>query len=309
MNYRLLFPLLSLFLLTTLAGAATPGTTPAAALEWDGAELTETVRTSHYFSFAVPEEGIMRLTLTPLRGGEVDLTVVHYSGSPAFESRREGAAAEEIAVKVARGDRFLVRVISPFGRPVAYRLRAVLSEERAGRRIERYDPPDATTGGLDEATAIRLPLGVLAPIEAAGTRYFAVPAPAGLILAVRLVPISDDLDLEVVLRDEATAARATSTRDGLLTEEAYLLPIRDGEALIRVGPIESRPGAGPQRYALLVQIRQPGLASLQTAPEPAWSRLAIEAFEAGDRGLGIPGGARGRGWDLEKNVERVLRLR
>jgi hypothetical protein len=309
MRSTTLFIAFALSLLAPSAGASEPGTTPVSAIEWDGVERTGTVRTSHYYSFAASEEGIMTLTLTPLRGGEVDLTVIHYSGSPAFESRREGAATEEIAVKVARGDRFLVRVISPFGRAADYRLKAVLSGIRAGRRIDDYDPPTRTTDGLATDAAVRIPIGVMVPVEASGTRHFAVTAPAGYLLAVRLVPVSADLDLEVFMPDEPSSARASSMRGGLLTEEAYLLPTKTGEVLIRVKPVETRPGAGPQRYVILVQVRQPGIASLKAAPEPLWSRLAIEAFDSGDRGLGIPGGASGEGWDLEKNASRVLRLR
>jgi hypothetical protein len=309
MRPAILLLVFALSLSIPIAAASEPGATPVSALEWDGAERTGTVRTSHYYSFTASEEGIMTLTLTPLRGGEVDLTVVHYSGNPAFESRREGAATEEIAVKVARGDRFLVRVISPFGRPAEYRLKAVLSGIRAGRRLDDYDPPATTTDGLAADAAVRIPIGVMVPVEASGTRHFAVTAPAGYLLAIRLVPVSADLDLEILMRDEPTATRAASMRGGLLTEEAYLLPTRTGEVLIRVKPVETRAGTGPHRYVLLVQVRQPGIASLKASPEPLWSRLAIEAFDSGDRGLGIPGGASGEGWDLEKNASRVLRLR
>lgn len=308
MTRRLLTFVLFMTLLPALAMAVEPGTTPVSALDWDGAERLETVRTSHYYSYAAPEDGILTLTLTPLRGGEVDLTMVHYSGSPAFESRREGAAPEEIAIKVTRGDRFLLRVISPFGRPADYRLSAVLSGGSFARRAEQFEAPALTTDGQATASAIRIPIGVLVPVEATGARYFSVMAPAGYLLAVRLIPVSDNVDLELLLRNDSAVARSASMRAGFLAEEAYLIPSTTGEALIRVLPVVSRPGGGPLRYALIAQIRQPGVSSLKPVSEPLWGRIAIEAFDSQERGPGIPGVPVAGGWDLEKTSSRVLRL-
>ena len=284
-----------LLLLAATAGLAAPGATPGEAIELTGAEQTGSARAACYYSYVAPSDGIMEVTLMPV-SGEVDLSVTHFSGSPTAESRREGAQSDEVALAVRKGDRFLVRVSSPFGAAATFRIRAAMKSEAAvGAPTGVFVPQTAQTGA-DKEAAVEIPLGKLVPVEASGTRFFKVDATAGFLLAVTVYTVSGDVDVEM----SGGEGQARSGRRGEVTEYAYLPVKSTGEKFIRV--------EGPRdaicRYVLVARLRHLGLATA-SVPEPNDAVVVRTLFQEEALGAGVPASLGGG----ENAATKVLRLR
>ncbi|MEK8023547.1 MAG: hypothetical protein AAB229_07020, partial [Candidatus Hydrogenedentota bacterium] len=284
------------------------GMTPAMAIELGSAEISSTVRNSLYYSFTAAQSGIMDITLTPV-DGEVDLTVVHYSGSPAVESRREGLAPEEISIRVSRGDKYLVRAISPFGRSAKFRLKGSLEASRVEMAKPvappvEYFAPERSSDGRSEATAVDIPLGRVVPVEAMSERFFRTRVPAGYVLSVALFPVHGDADLGVGSKPDGSGWSLVSRRRGLLAERLYMPVSADGSIMIRVNPA---PGSEQMllRYALVTRLHYSGVASMKSAPVQEADPRAISPDLMGEAlGSGVPG----RMNAPEMGSSKILRL-
>lgn len=279
------------------------GMTPAMAIELGSDEVTGTVKSSVYYSFSASGSGIMDVALTP-QSGEVDLTVVHFSGSPAIESRREGMAVEDVSLRVSRGDKFLIRVISPFGKAASYRLKVGVDAAPGRNRKEDLFMPDRTRDGKAESSAVEVPLGRTVPVEAMGERYFRTHVPAGYVLSVTLYPIHGDADLAIGSRPGRDAWSVSSHRRGLLAEHLYLPVDAERDVMIRVNPAP----ANEQlflRYAIVARIHQPGIDSLTAAPDLEMDpRSSSSDIMDEPLGIGLPGRMEPSG----QGSSKILRL-
>jgi len=254
-------------LVLALIAQTSEGLSPAAAIALDQQEVSRTVTTSIYYSMTASEDGILDVTMTPI-SGEADLAVVHFSGSPSIESRREGAASEEVSLRVRRGDRFLIRIFSPLGRAATFRLRAAITTPLRTTELPPTAPPPPIVegAGRTETLAVELHLGTMTQVEAAAPSFFRVRAPAGYILAVSLYPLQGDLDMTAMTQD-ARATWVSSSRRGMDAEHLYLPISADGNVMIRVNP-HPRSAAPPFRYVVMARLLYPGM----TAPEFAGMR-------------------------------------
>jgi hypothetical protein len=267
--------------------AVEPGATPAAAIDLAAPEVQSSVRSSLYYMITAPFDGMLDITLSPI-GGELDLAVIHVSGSPAIESRKEGEAREEISLRVVKGDRFLLRVISPFGRNVAFKLRAVVTAPASGGPAAQTFVPRVTGDGRTETTAVGIPIGQVIPIQAEGRRFFRVTVPKGAVLAVSLYPLHGDADLAVTLSGASKPA-AISRRHGLFSEYVYIPVTSSGEALIAVTPSSQNPSVtGPLQYGVVARLKHSGVTATMADPESGDRDAVVRAFTDAPMGSGVP---------------------
>lgn len=270
------------------ASAIEPGATPAAAIDLATPDVQGAVRSSLYYMVTVPFDGMLDITLTPM-GGEIDLAVIHVSGSPAIESRKEGEAREEISLRVVKGDRFLLRVISPFGRNVSFKLRAVVTAPSSGGTASSTFVPRPGTDGRTESSAITIPIGQVIPVQAEGRRHFRVAIPKGAVLAVSLYPLHGDVDLTVMLGGGSKAA-ATSKRLGLFSEHVYLPATSSGEALVIVTPSSQNSSVtNVLQYGIVARLKHAGVTATMADPESGDREAVVRAFSDAPMGSGVPG--------------------
>ncbi len=291
--------LLLLSILPALAedGGTSPSTARRLVI---GEEISGTVRTSLYFDVVAEQDGFLDVEVTPTNG-EVDLAAVHFSGSPAAESRREGAVPDKVTLRLSRGDRYLVRVISPFAKPAQFRLKT--SWDRAQAPASSSPPaapgtlfvPQRPSNGRSAAEAVVLPVGRLVAVEARGTRYFRTVLPVGFVLDISLCPVYGSADLEVVVVNDATVSRSLSARPGQLTERVYLPGGKGGEVLIKVSSPVSPQSDDLLRYGLVARTREPGIGTMVHRPEPEDHQAVATVFAGRLVGHGVPGWGEGAG--------------
>jgi hypothetical protein len=291
------------------ASAVEPGATPASAIEISVSEVQGTVRSSLYYMVTAPIDGILDIALTPM-GGEIDLAVVHVSGSPAIESRKEGEAREEISMRVAKGDRFLVRVISPFGRSVAFKLTTEVTAPAVAGAASSTFVPRLSGDGRTESAAIMIPLGQIIPVQAEGRRFFRVTVPKGAVLAVSLYPLHGDADLMVTL-GEPTKPASISRRRGLFSEHVFLPITLGGDALVAIMPSANNTGVmGPMQYGIVARLRHSGVTSTMADLDTGDRETAMRAFADTPIGSGVPSRSATPALESAGSVTRtgVLRL-
>lgn len=308
---RRLFLLVAILLGVMRGGvvdAVEQGTTPASAIELSTPEVQGTVRSSTYYMISAAFDGMLDISLIPV-GGEIDLAVIHVSGSPAIESRKEGEAREEISLRVVKGDRFLIRVISPFGRSVSFKLSAVISQASSSASVSRTFLPRMEGDGRSESSAIVIPLGRVIPVQAGGQRFFRVKIPKGAVLSVSLYPVLGDADLMVKLGDILKTS-GSSHRAGLFSEHVFLPTSEAGEAWITVAPTTGNNIVSNDiNYGIVARLRHFGVTSVQGQPDPSDREAAVNAFADASVGTGIPWQPTSTGWEFDNsNRTGVLRL-
>ncbi|PIU47061.1 MAG: hypothetical protein COS94_08555 [Candidatus Hydrogenedentes bacterium CG07_land_8_20_14_0_80_42_17] len=308
--------ILSTFIFAIIVRAEVGGLSPSAARRISsGEEISGIVRTSLYFDVIAEEDGELQIEATPI-SGEVDLAVVHYSGSPAIESRKEGLVAEEIALRVSKGDRFLIRVISPFSKPSEFKLKVLLPGLISESRIETsseeknlYYKPETNKSGLSAGDAIPLTIGKISAIESKGERYFQVIAPTGYLLEVKLYPVSGNADLEAAMVSKSNIIRITSKREGNLTDEVYV-PVEDGGLVVLK---VNAPDNEIARYCIVARLRQIGIQTLTPREEPNDIKLVAEVFGEHNSGFKIPlaiaGSSNAQVQEKDSLQSKILQLR
>lgn len=278
--------------------------TPATAVTVGAEVNVGEVREVHYYRYKAPADGIMDVTVNPL-SGEVDLTVTHFSGSPAAESRRSGAVKERIALLVREGDEFLIRVISPLRRIARYELSVDFSplDRKAPSQPEPTPEgafiPTTERSGQDISTAVEIPLNKVVPVEAGGPRYFMIRPPKGFTLEVSVYPI--DLDIDVLARsgEGDEFIETISMRRGITAEYLYL-PLESQKPVYVKVWNRNNPTAGA-RYGLVARLRHSGITKTESAPtrdREILRNIMVEDDFVSGLPAEIPGGA----------PKRVLRL-
>lgn len=268
---------------------AATGKTPSTAKDLKEGEVTGSVKTAVYYSFTAGRDGILEVTAVPVKQ-EIDLSVTHFTGSPASESRRVGMAEEEISMKVRKGDRFLIRVNSPMGVAASFKMKVLVSSPQ-GRPVPDVFVPRTTRDGSSPEDAVEIPLGKIIPVEARGTRYFRMRVPAGFVLAVALHAAQGEFVLEGTIKEGDQKYEASSRPVGALPQYVYLPTWKSGEILIRIAPPESADRRRSEdawgRYALITRLRHVGLAPAESM-EPNDRMVLEELFRQEGFMMSVP---------------------
>lgn len=302
-------------LLAAVSASARPGMTPAEAIAIQSGITEGEVTTSMYYAIVADRSGIFDVSLEAEKG-EVDLAVTHFSGSPSAESRREGFATDEVALRAEAGDRFLIRISSPLRVRSTFRLIVSLSGGEASV-AEPSAPdvyvPESGKNGLSARDAVSLALGKLIPVEALGERFFQVEVPGGFLAEITVYPVFGDVDIEAQLESGGIRRSVISRRRGNLVEQVYVPVGGAGVVTVRATPTT---GDGMKdevsrlrRYALVVRLRHFGLTENQTEAPNDLAALRY-LFPRESLGTGVPSSVMGPAPDEPSQAEKtILRLR
>ncbi|RMH56621.1 MAG: hypothetical protein D6679_08735 [Candidatus Hydrogenedentota bacterium] len=295
---------MSAFLFTSggTVRAARPGLTPGSAIPLGEETVTGTVTRNIYYKWTASENGLLEVRLTPT-SGEADLALIHFSGNPTIESRREGLSPEEVAIRVRKGDEYLIRVSTPLGRRGTYSLRVRRIAAEREIRGSAVAVPHTISSGKTALEAVELPVGKIAPVLARGKRYFKIAVPSGVVLDCRIYPINADLTAEAEIRSGGLTLSARSARSGLQAEEILLPPSEGGMVYLVVTPPADFTALA--RYGIVARLREPGVTPGKRADIFDDANRLQAFFQRLDAGSGVPADVLPEG---EKETPKVLRL-